>query len=66
MQKDAFKDRRSRPRDPGGNFPRSDWEGVALARVARHIAEIECYRPEQHELGWESAAFERLRKVLKR
>jgi hypothetical protein len=43
-----------------------DWEQAALDQVARHVAELDRYRPELRELGWESEAFERLRSVLKR
>jgi hypothetical protein len=58
MTKNASKDRRSRPRN--------DWERVVVARVARHVAEIECFKPALSELGWERAAFKRLRQELKR
>ena len=58
MKRNESKDRRSRPRN--------DWERVVLARMARHVAEIECYRPALNQLGWERAAFQRLRQELKR
>jgi hypothetical protein len=50
---------RERPEPP-------DWEQAALDRVARHVAELDCNRPELRELGWESGAFECLRSILKR
>jgi hypothetical protein len=55
-----------RARKRAGSPPPNNWEREALARVARHVAEIDCYRPESRELGWESEAFERLRSLLKR
>jgi hypothetical protein len=56
MKKPALGGRRSR---------RRNWEREALARVAAHVAAIDCYRPQPRELGWERAAFERLRTLLK-
>jgi hypothetical protein len=64
MNRLASKDRRGRPRD--SRVRREDWERIALARVARHVAEIDGHRRANEELGWESRAFERLRSVLKR
>jgi hypothetical protein len=65
MTRPASKERRARPRD-SGKPQREDWEQIALARVARHVAEIAGHRPTNDELGWESRAFERLRRLLKR
>jgi hypothetical protein len=57
-------DRRSETRQlaAAGN----DWERVALARVRRHVAEIDLNPPLASQLGWESAALELIRGALKR
>lgn len=65
MTRPGSKERRTRPRD-SGKTQREDWEQIALARVARHVAEIAGQRPANDGLGWESRAFEKLRSVLKR
>jgi hypothetical protein len=53
-------------RSPLDRRARPSWERAALERVARHVAELDCYQPQARELGWESAALERLRSVLRR
>jgi len=45
---------------------RRNWEREVLARVAPHVAALDGDPPQARELGWESAAFERLRSLLKR
>jgi hypothetical protein len=45
---------------------RRNWEREALARVVAHVAAIDGAGSRARELGWESAAFERLRSLLRR
>jgi hypothetical protein len=66
MEKIAAPSESTRLRKLAASAPPINWELQALARVARHIVEIDCYRPEPFELGWEAQAFERLRSTLKR
>jgi hypothetical protein len=64
MKRSATTERRSQVRT--GVAASNDWERVALARVARHVAQIDSRDGADREFGWESAALKPLRKGLQR